>query len=303
MHAAGLQPRQIGRGPRRLRAGAAHIGDVRAALDQQTGHQELRAFIAADRHAALDRHARQRALDGRQPLVLGRVDLRLAHVAGLAHALQPGFGAVVAHGGGRHDGPARGLEFAHAGGVEGMDGGHGRAVQRRIELAPLARGHHRSGGQAHGREQHADAHGVGREHLAQQGDGGLVRNAAARRRHRAGLGLATGEPEHGAGQHVLGLGMRGHAKARHVDADDAHAVDVLGQQLQRHAAGRGHAQVDDDHRVVQRRVSLLEDGFADVLEQLARDQALAVERHVAHGAARTVEVGGEGQAVHAAGRT
>jgi hypothetical protein len=38
----------------------------------------------------------------------------------------------------------------------------------------------------------------------------------------------------------------GTPKPGHVDADDAHAVDLLGQQLQRHAAGGGHAQVDDD---------------------------------------------------------
>ena len=42
--------------------------------------------------------------------------------------------------------------------------------------------------------------------------------------------------------------------------------------------------------------------FADVLEQLARDQRLRVERHIAHGPPRAVEMRGEGQAVDAAGR-
>jgi hypothetical protein len=95
--------------------------------------------------------------------------------------------------------------------------------------------------------------------------------------------------------------MRGHTKTRHVDADDAHAVDGLGQQLQQHGAGGGHAQVDDDHGVVLGRVALGVHRVADVLEQLARDQAFAVEGHVAHTAAGAVEVAGEGQAVDAAG--
>jgi hypothetical protein len=82
----------------------------------------------------------------------------------------------------------------------------------------------------------------------------------------------------------------GHAEARHVDADDAHAVDLARQQLQRHAAGGGHAQVDDDDGVVLRWVGLGVHRLADVLEQLAGDQGLAVERHVADAAARAVEV-------------
>jgi hypothetical protein len=42
---------------------------------------------------------------------------------------------------------------------------------------------------------------------------------------------------------------------------------------------------------------------ADILEQLARDQRLRIERHIADRAARAVEVRGEGQAIHAAGRS
>ena len=201
----------------------------------------------------------------------------------------------------RHDATAGGFELAHAGGVERVDRGHRGAVQRGIQLAPFARRHDRAGGQAHRLEQHADAHRVGREHLAQQRDRRLVGHAVARRRHRAGLGLAAGIAQHRAGQHVLGLGMRGHAETGHVDADDAHAVDLLGQQLQRHAAGRGHAQVDDDDAVVQGRVGLLVHRLADVLEQLAGDQRFAVEGHVADAAPRAVEMRGEGQPVDAAG--
>jgi hypothetical protein len=45
------------------------------------------------------------------------------------------------------------------------------------------------------------------------------------------------------------------------------------------------------------------DRIADILEQLAGDQRLGVERHVADRAARAVEMRREGQAVDAAGRT
>jgi hypothetical protein len=46
--------------------------------------------------------------------------------------------------------------------------------------------------------------------------------------------------------------MRRHAEAGHVDADHADAVDLVGQQLERHARRGRHAQVGDDDRVVER---------------------------------------------------
>ena len=66
--------------------------------------------------------------------------------------------------------------------------------------------------------------------------------------------------------------------------------------------GGRHAQIDDDDGVVERRVGELEHRFADVLEQLAGDQRLGIERHVADGAARAVEMRREGQSIDAAGR-
>ena len=94
--------------------------------------------------------------------------------------------------------------------------------------------------------------------------------------------------------------MGRHAESRHVDADDAHAVDRLRQQLQRHARRGGHAQVRDDDRVVQFGIGELEHCFADVLEQLAGHERLGIERHVADRAPRAVEMRGEAQAIHAA---
>ena len=108
--------------------------------------------------------------------------------------------------------------------------------------------------------------------------------------------------QHRAGQHILGFRMGRHAEARHIDADDADAVDFLGQQLQRHARRGGHAKIGDDHRVVKLGIGHLEDRLADVLEQLAGDQGFGIERHIADGAARAVEMRGEGQAIDAAGR-
>ena len=71
-----------------------------------------------------------------------------------------------------------------------------------------------------------------------------------RARHRALLGLGPGVAQHGAGQHVLRLGMGRHAETRHVDADHPHAVDLLGQPVQRHAGRGRHAQVDHHDGVV-----------------------------------------------------
>ena len=176
------------------------------------------------------------------------------------------------------------------------------AIQRGIELAPFTGWHHGANGQIHGRNHLRNAHRVGREHFAQQRDCGLALARLARCGHRAGHDFMAGVTQHGAGQHVLGFGMRGHAKTGHVDADHAHAVDGRRQQLQRHTAGGGHAQVDDDDGVEFGRVSLRMHGFADVFKQLAGDQRLGVEGHVAHAAASAVKMRGEGQAVDAAGR-
>jgi hypothetical protein len=63
-----------------------------------------------------------------------------------------------------------------------------------------------------------------------------------------------------------------HTKTGHVDADDAHTVDLFGQELQRHTAGGGHAQVDDDDGVDLLGVGLGVHRIADVFKQFARDQ-------------------------------
>jgi len=145
-------------------------------------------------------------------------------------------------------GAARGLELAHDGGVERVDRGRDRAVERGVELAPFAGRHDRAGGQAHRLPACAPMHHrIGREHLAQQGARSAARPAAPRRLHRARLDLGAGVGQHGAGEHVLGLGMSRHAEARHVDADDAHAVDLLRQQPQRHAADAVGTQRFDHH--------------------------------------------------------
>ena len=67
-----------------------------------------------------------------------------------------------------------------------------------------------------------------------------------------------------------------------VDADDAHAVDLLRQQAQRHPRSRGNAEIDDDDRVVLVRVGQLEDSVANVFEQLPGHQRFGVERHISH---------------------
>ena len=96
--------------------------------------------------------------------------------------------------------------------------------------------------------------------------------------------------------------MGRHAKARHVDADDAHTVDRIGQQLQRHTRSGRHAQIGHHDRVVFFRVGHVVHSVADILEQLAGNQCFRIERHIAHRAPRSVEVRREGEAINAAGR-
>ena len=70
-----------------------------------------------------------------------------------------------------------------------MDRRDRRAVQRGIELAPFARRDNRPGRQAQRLQHHADADGIGREHLAEQRDRRPFAASGARSLHRALLGL------------------------------------------------------------------------------------------------------------------
>ena len=122
-----------------------------------------------------------------------------------------------------------------------MDGGHDTAIKGGVELTPLASRHTRAHGQAHGLNQLCDAHRVGWEHLTQERHCGQGLASALGRGHGSIHDLLSGVLEHGAREHVFGLGVGGHTKAGHINANDAHPVDLFGQQLQGHTAGGGHA--------------------------------------------------------------
>ena len=96
--------------------------------------------------------------------------------------------------------------------------------------------------------------------------------------------------------------MGRHTKTRHVDADNAHAVDDIGDQLQWHARRGRHAQVGNHNSIVKRRISHLVNGLANVLEQLAGDECFRTERHIADRAPRAIKVRSEGQTIDAARR-
>jgi hypothetical protein len=106
-----------------------------------------------------------------------------------ADGLEPGGGAVVADRRGADDGrPAlrtRGTTRCRRGGSRQRRRSRARHRARAIRASA-----HRTGGQPQGLQQHADAHRIGREHLAQQRDGRLCRcDRRAGRLHRALLGL------------------------------------------------------------------------------------------------------------------
>ncbi len=96
--------------------------------------------------------------------------------------------------------------------------------------------------------------------------------------------------------------MGGHAKAGHIDTDNAHTVNLFGQQIKGHAGGGRYAQVNYHYGIVFIGIGELVYGLTDVLEQLSCNQGFRVKRHVAHSAPGAVEVGGEGQPVNATGR-
>ena len=303
VHAFRLQPLAIRVGPTSAGAGRTHVAQVRTALDQQARDQQLGTFVAGQRDTSANRRRRKRCADRRQHTILRRIDARARHVAGQSDRLEPICRAIVADRR-RADNAASGrIELAVHARIERMDRGDRGAIERGVQFSPLAGRHQLPGGKPHGLEHHADAHGVRGENLAHQRDGGLARARYTRRLHGTCLSLGARVFQHRAGEHVLRLGMRRNAKARHVDADDSHAVDFFWQQLQRHAGRGRHTKIGDDDRIVVGRIGNRVHRVADILEQLARDQRLGVERHVADRSPRAVEMRGEGQAVHAAGGT
>ena len=64
----------------------------------------------------------------------------------------------------------------------------------------------------------------------------------------------------------------GYAKARNINTNDPHTVNLVGEQIQRHARCGRHAEIDHDHCVVFVGVGQFMDGLADILKQLARYQ-------------------------------
>ena len=93
--------------------------------------------------------------------------------------------------------------------------------------------------------------------------------------------------------------MGRHAKAWHIYANHAHAVDLLRQQIERYAGSCGHAKIGNDDRVIIFWLRQIMDRIANVFEKLAGDECFRIEGNIAHCAARTVEMAGEGQAIDA----
>ena len=170
-------------------------------------------------------------------------------------------------------------------------------IERAVQLAPFAGRHDRTGRQPHGLEHHPDPDRVGREHLTEQGHGRPLAATAARCLHRALLGLGARILKHGAGEHVLRLGMGRHPESGHVDAENTHAVELFGQETQGYAGGGRHAEVDHHDGIVVIRIGELEYRLAHVLEERTRDQGLRVEGHITDRATCAVEMGGKGQTV------
>ena len=121
---------------------------------------------------------------------------------------------------------------------------------------------------------HADTNRIRRKHLAEQRHRRLCVAAAARRLHRSLLGLDVGR------SCSIAPASTSLASAWVGTPNPGTSMPMMrtplisfGSSCSGTPGGGRHAQIDDDHRVVKSRVGELEYGLADVLEQLAGDQA------------------------------
>ena len=297
-----LQPIAVGVRETGAWAGRSDVPNVGAALDHQPRNEKLRSLVPRDDDAALDRSLNEGPFDRGQQPVLGRADHTRRDAADRGDRVEPGLGPVVPDRRGADDRAPGQFELADARGIERVNGRDRGAVERAVELAPFARRNHGPRRKPEKVEHGPDLHRVGRKHFSEQRNRRLLGALGPRREHWALLRLTPGEIQHRAGQDILGLRMSRDAEPRNIDANDAHAIDLFGQEPQRHARGSRHAKIDDDDRVVLVGIGKLEDRVADILEQLAGDECLRIERHIADRAFGAVEVRGEGQSVDAACR-
>ena len=301
MDAARDEPIAIGIAPNCARQRRADIRNFGTALDEQARDEQFGAFIARHRDASRDRFGGERGADGRHETVLRLIDFRLGDAACATHRVEPSRRSVGTDGCRSNDGAPRRFELADAGAVERVDRGDCGTIECGVKLAPFACRHDRPGGQAQRLEHLSDADRIDGEHFAEQADR-RERRPLFRCCNGASFGLLSRIGEHRTREHILGLGMRRNAETGHVDADDADAVDVLAQQMQRHTARGRHAEIGDDNRVVIGRIGEALDRLLDVFEQFAGDERFGAERHVTDRPFCAVEVRGEGQPVNAACR-
>ena len=80
-----------------MRAGGADITDIGAAFDQETRHQQFRAFIARNGDPAIDGLCCKRALDGRQNLRFCGVELGSIDIANSGDLFEPSGRAIDTH--------------------------------------------------------------------------------------------------------------------------------------------------------------------------------------------------------------
>ena len=225
----------------RTRTGRPHIRHLGAAFDKKPRHQQLGSFVARHGDSALDGHRGERAGNRRHELVLDAVHFRLRNAAGIADRIKPRGRAIAPDRCRAHDRTTGGLELAEGCCIEGVHRARGSTVERGVQLPPLTGGNDRTRRESEGFEHRTDADRIRWKHLPNQRNGGRIGLPIAWRLHRAGLGLRARIVQHRPGEHVFRLGVGRHAKARHVDADDADAVYLFRQQLKRHAGGGRNA--------------------------------------------------------------
>ena len=198
--------------------------------------------------------------------------------------------------------PTGGFEFTDRGCIERMNRGNRFAIEGCVEFAPFAAWQGRSSGQAHRGQHRADNDRIGREHFSEQGDGRSILLGHVRAGNGPGQDFLTGIVQHRARKNILGLRMRRHAESRNIDTDHSNPVDLLRQELKRHARCSRDAQVRHDDRIQPVRVRGFEHRITNVFKQLTRHQGFRIEWHISNGPPCTIKMRDEGQPVHTTSR-
>ena len=133
------------------------------------------------------------------------------------------------HGCGTQQWASRGFKLACGGRIKRVQHSHGGAIQRGIQFSPLAGRNDWSSFKAHGLQHAANSDGIDGEDFTHHRHGWrtIFVFKAFWARYGPGCDLIPSIAQHGASEDVFGFSVGWHAETRHINPNDANAVDLL----------------------------------------------------------------------------